>query len=257
MRWADIKEGKDDSGSFLEFRERVTKTRTGVKNDARAIRPRAYANDLNPKRCPVMLYRAYASHRPLPMMDDDAPFYLAVNNMNTDPNNPRKWYKCSALGPNTIGTFVKVMAKEAGLTAKYTNHSIRKTACTNLLRAGFAPTHIQQISGHKDVKSLTSYAKVSNDQVREMNRVLANPQSIGKYPVATVSVPEERRNQMAVVEPEEGAIAPSENEPVQLQNEPVKACTATMMMRNTSGLFQNTKFEHCTFNFTLLGSNNS
>ena len=112
MKRSDMKEGSDDTGTFLEFRERVTKTRNGVKNNARAFRPRAYANEENPRRCPVMLYRAYASHRPLPMMHDDAPFYLAVNNMTKDLANARKWYKCSALGANTIGTFIKKHVKE-------------------------------------------------------------------------------------------------------------------------------------------------
>ena len=253
MRWSDIKESKDDTGSFLEFRERATKTRTGEKNDARKIRPRAYANEANPQRCPVLLYRAYASHRPLHMMEDDAPFYLAVNNMAKGLQNPRKWYKSSALGSNTIGSFIRVMATEAGLTGKYTNHSIRKTACTNLLRAGFAPTHIQQISGHKDVKSLTSYATVSREQVREMNRILANPQSIATYPVAPVCAPTVSRSLTPALEAQVVAASQPQDQRVEIQGETMQA---TMMMRTTSGLFHNTKFENCTFNFTITGANN-
>ena len=122
-----------------------------------------------------------------------------------------------------------------------------------------------------------------------MNRVMANPQMIGRYPVATVSVPEERRHLMALPQPEAGVIAPSRDEQaqeqrepmeaisatmmmrtteasviaplraeqVQVQGEPMQACSATMMMRSTSGLFQNTKFENCTFHFSMTGANNS
>ncbi len=33
----------------------------------------------NPERCPVTTYLAYKEQRPPKMMDDDSPFYLAIN----------------------------------------------------------------------------------------------------------------------------------------------------------------------------------
>ena len=175
MTWGDIAPMEDESGRFLEFRERATKTRTGESKDARPFTPRAYENECNPARCPVELYHIYASHRPLSVMHDNAPFFLAVNNMLKHDNDPRLWFKVSPLGQNTIGSFMPCMAVEIGLKGKYTNHPVRKTSCTNLLQAGVSPTLIQQISGHKDVKSLTNYATASREQIHEMGAILSNP----------------------------------------------------------------------------------
>ena len=187
MRWRDLTIKKDNTGVFLEFQERATKTRTGEHTDTRDFIPRAYANEEDPTRCPTALYQAYSMHRPVSMLQSDTPFYLAVNNMLKDMSKDRSWYKTSSIGVNTIGSFVKTMSKAAGLTGKYTNHSVRRTSVTNLLRAGVPPTLIQQVSGHKDVKSISNYGSASREQIRDMNRILLNPQAATSYPIATVS----------------------------------------------------------------------
>lgn len=70
---------------------------------------------------------------------------------------------------------MKSMAKEAGFVGKFTNHSLRKTMCNTLLQAGVAPTLIQQMSGHKNVASISNYASASKKQQREMDDIVANP----------------------------------------------------------------------------------
>ena len=262
---------EDESGRFLEFRERATKTRTGESKDARPFAPRAYANECNPARCPVELYHIYASHRPLSVMHDNAPFFLAVNNMLKHDNDPRLWFKVSPLGQNTIGSFMRSMAVEIGLKGKYTNHSVRKTSCTNLLQAGVSPTLIQQISGHKDVKSLTNYATASREQIREMGAILSNPQSIKRRAVAAVSGPKDASELlMSAVQPrsspvhmqpdtciENTAVAAIQQSPSSCAAEPIQATTASqamMMLRTTSsmsGLFTNAQLHHCSFTINM------
>ena len=55
-----------------------------------------------------------------------------------------------------------------------TLHSVRKTMCTNLLHACVAPTNIIQLSGHKNVASLSNYATASRNQQQAMCDILMN-----------------------------------------------------------------------------------
>ena len=47
--------------------------------DFRKVMPRAYGTSENPRRCPVLLYRLFASKRPVEITTPDAPFFLVVN----------------------------------------------------------------------------------------------------------------------------------------------------------------------------------
>ena len=170
-----MSKGKDEHGQFLLFTERITKTRQGTSSEKREAPPRAYENAKNPSRCPVKLYDFFKDCRPTPMQEADTPFFLAINHKAVDPSNPKAWFKNAHLGKNKLGNLMKDMAKEAGLEGKLCNHTVRKTALTNLLQAGFAPTTIKRISGHKNEHSIGNYATASNAQVKLMNEVLLNP----------------------------------------------------------------------------------
>ncbi|XP_068747374.1 uncharacterized protein KIAA1958-like, partial [Montipora capricornis] len=84
MCWGDVKLCQTSTGQeYLEFNERETKTRSG--NDpwnVRAIATKMFAVPNNEK-CPVKAYKIYAEKRPAKMKIDDAPFYLAVNNVKS------------------------------------------------------------------------------------------------------------------------------------------------------------------------------
>lgn len=84
MCWGDVKLCQTSTGQeYLAFNERETKTRSG--NDpwnVRAIAPKMFAVPNNEK-CPVKAYKIYAEKRPAEMKIDDAPFYLAVNNVKS------------------------------------------------------------------------------------------------------------------------------------------------------------------------------
>lgn len=60
---------------------------------------------------------------------------------------------------------MQIMAEKAGLDAKnLTNHSGRKRMIQKLSDQGVPPTHIMQISGHKNVQSLNNYSTLSERQ---------------------------------------------------------------------------------------------
>ena len=166
---------------------------------------------------------------------------------------------------------MRTMAQSAGLKGKFTNHSVRKTSCTNLLQAGVPPTLIQQISGHKNVSSLSNYATASREQVCEMNRILANPKSMKSrttsavslpvQPAATISYPEKvsfPENHREVTDNvSEAAVTPKM---ANIENSAPEPCTAapvsnaTLMLNtnsSSSGFFHSATFHNCTFHITL------
>lgn len=79
MRMGDVIVHVDDRGDkYLEFVERLTKTRCGSGNSW----------DFNPKAwltsgelCPVYLYQVYNQRKPPKMLAEGMPFYLATNHM--------------------------------------------------------------------------------------------------------------------------------------------------------------------------------
>jgi hypothetical protein len=116
--WGDLQLKRDSQGTrFLAVsRERQTKTRTGENlRNLRAKKPQMYENKSNPDRCPVNSYLAYRKHRPVEMLADASPFYLAVN--IEAPKQGQLWYKCSFLGVNSLRSMLKKMVNDSGLEA--------------------------------------------------------------------------------------------------------------------------------------------
>ena len=66
---------------------------------------------------------------------------------------------------------MKTMATAAGLQGRKTNHSARKTMCARLITNDVTPTHVAQLSGHKNLKSLDSYASASTTQQKMMSNI--------------------------------------------------------------------------------------
>ena len=64
------------------------------------------------------------------------------------------------------------MAKIANLKGKFTNHSLRRTCCTTLVRAGIPLTVVAQLTGHKNIGSLLRYTTASKNQQKEMCEIL-------------------------------------------------------------------------------------
>ena len=176
---------------------RTTKTRQGdapisdhstsnrKKAHLRPYAPKIFPNPRNPERCPVELYKLFASHRPDNMCHPESPFYLGIR-QNISSN---VWYRSQPMGTDTLGSIIKNMTKAAGLQGKFSNHSVRRTMCTDLLNSGVHPHFVAQLSGHKSTDSLLNYHVASLAQQKAMCSVLQNRQNIPPQPSLDTSTP--------------------------------------------------------------------
>ena len=172
LKWDDITLKTDPNGDEeLHFNERTTKTRDGNSSHSRAFIPKQFENKEKPERCPVRIYKRYSDQRPESTKMPGSPYYLAINHQRAPQG---LWYKCQPLGVNKLNTIMPRMAQEAKLVGHFTNHSVRKTMCTQLLHAGVTPNTIAQLSGHKNVASVNNYAIASKDMQKDMCKILCN-----------------------------------------------------------------------------------
>ena len=181
MCWGDVQLMKDTDGTdYLHFSERQTKTRSGADpRNVRPIKPKAFATpDLPRERDPVVVYKIYSEKRPESMNKPDAPFYLGVN--HTTKNSDKSWFKASAMGVNgKLNSLMKTMAEKAGLDNSHLkNHSARKRMIQTLNDKDIPPSHIMQLSGHKNVQSINNYSHVSQEQQKSMSRILSGSTSM-------------------------------------------------------------------------------
>ncbi|XP_070182961.1 uncharacterized protein KIAA1958-like [Littorina saxatilis] len=188
MKWGDVTLGKDSSGKeYLSYNERSTKTRTGEHvTNIRAVRPTVWATPQDPTRCPVATYRLYAEYRPKDYSGEDDPFYIATTTV-PNPKPGTTWLKKQRVGVNKLATLMKDMAIKAGLTQnkRITNHSARKTMVQTLVNKQFAPTEIMQLTGHKNVQSINTYSKMSEETHKKMSTALAESQSTPQQSVTS------------------------------------------------------------------------
>ena len=137
--------------------------------------PKMFATDGSEKD-PVVVYKLYAQKRPEKMNEDDSPFYLAVNNnLKAESLQTKEWFKVGPVGINKLNSLMKTMAQKAGINnERLRNHSGRKTMIQTLSENDIPPTHIAQLSGHKNLKSIENYSKVSTKQQMKMSQVLSS-----------------------------------------------------------------------------------
>ena len=152
-----------------------------------------FAIQSNEKCRPVKTYKDYAEKRPAEMNTDDAPFYLAVNNVKSGSGKP--WFKKAPVGVNKLNTLMKTKEKKAGLGPNFKNHSGRKTMIQTLVNNDVPPTDIMQLSGHKNVQSITNYSTVSQKQQLNMSHTLTGLSSGEIAPQSGSSIPERRKHE--------------------------------------------------------------
>ena len=136
-----------------------------------------------PERDPVTVYKIYSEKRPEAMNKPDAPYYLGIN-YTKSPSSKKMWFKSSAMGKNKLNSLMKTMAEKGGLASKrLTNHSARKRMIQKLNDSDIPPTHIMQLSGHKNVQSINNYSHITQQQQKNMSRILS---ATSTEPPATV-----------------------------------------------------------------------
>lgn len=176
LKWGDIYLDRDPETNneiLVWHAERGSKTRHGDGQHRRAFNPTAQAT--NTDRCPVKLFKKYASHRPAEMKRPDSlgKTRLAINRRRKPECDI--WYAKpkGPLGKNEIGKFLLKAAKAANLSGKISNHSVRKTCISRLMDAGVPENYVAQLSDHKNRKSLDSYKSASAIDQRKMSLTLS------------------------------------------------------------------------------------
>jgi len=83
LRWGDVDLNTSSDGlEYLQLNERQTKTRSGANiADVRGVIPKMFATNDN-DRCPIRIYKSYASQRPADFCNPDDPFYIAPRTGN-------------------------------------------------------------------------------------------------------------------------------------------------------------------------------
>lgn len=72
-----------------------------------------------------------------------------------------RWYESDPMGHNTIGNMMSNLSEKAGLSRRYTNHSLRTTSVHVLDNIGnFASRHIMTVTGHLSENSLKTYTGI-------------------------------------------------------------------------------------------------
>ena len=105
------------------------------------------------------------------MLGADSLFYLGINHTRRsqeDTQNKNR-FKSAPMGVNKLNFLMKTMAAKADLSnERLTNHSGRKRMMQKL--NGISPTHIMQLSGHKNVQSVVNCSSIYSEQQRNMSQ---------------------------------------------------------------------------------------
>ena len=73
------------------------------------------------------------------------------------------WYYNRPIGVNTLATFMRRLSEKCFLSKTYSNNSIRVTGVTLLHQLLFVQKQVMSVSGHKSVKSMAVYERISGE----------------------------------------------------------------------------------------------
>lgn len=113
--------------------------------------------------------------------------------------NSVRWYDSAPMGHNTIANMMPRLSAKAGLSRRYTNHSLRATSVNVLDNIGkFASRHIMAVTGHKSENSLKTY---SGHTGRDIKRAMSGTISTTLRNAKTVTYTSTSNTEVAVSEP--------------------------------------------------------
>jgi integrase/recombinase XerD len=86
---------------------------------------------------------------------------------------PEKWlfygqYKSEPLHPRSIQRVIKEVARSAGIRKNVTAHVLRHSFATHLLERGTNLRYIQELLGHKSIRTTMIYTHVSRRTLSEV-----------------------------------------------------------------------------------------
>ena len=132
---------------------------------------RQYENTTGSEACHVKILDRYLQVLPSEAVDKDVFYLTPLPKVPTDTTRP--WFKTIPVGKNRLNTMLKEMCAEAGITANYTNHSLRAYGTTTMFQAGVSEKLIKQRTGHKSLESLRQYECTSESQLLDVSNVVS------------------------------------------------------------------------------------
>jgi hypothetical protein len=79
------------------------------------------------------------------------------------------------MGQNKLGKIMSEFSQKAGISRKYTNHSLRATSVHLLDAAQFPSRHIMSVTGHKAEIRLKTYTGYTSENTkRSMSKAISN-----------------------------------------------------------------------------------
>ncbi|XP_077864197.1 uncharacterized protein LOC144349510 [Saccoglossus kowalevskii] len=122
-----------------------------------------YANNSNPRHCPVRAFELYLSKA---NRRCDALFQRPRDNYSADDD---VWFENKPIGKNTLSEMMALISKRASLSQRYTNHCIHATSITIHSEAGFNNRHIMSVSRHRNEGSIRSYVRDTSIEQKKRN----------------------------------------------------------------------------------------
>ena len=143
-----------------QCKDEMTKRIRGDNMKSRVDAGRMYATE--GEGCPVASFEKYVSKL---NPKCNAFFQAPYPNMPSTDDGP--WYKNAPVGEKCLGNMMSKMSTEAGLSRRYTNHSLRATCITLLDENGFQSRDICNVTGHRNERSIRTYIGRPNDRKRQ------------------------------------------------------------------------------------------
>ena len=153
---------------YLLYTEDISKNRPGGLK-GRKQKPkvvRQHANEENPQRCFVQLYKLYNSLCP-----NDRPADALYLQPLAKPT-PTCWYSNRPYGYNRLAGTVARLCKEAGIPGYKTNHSLRVTNATWLYDSNVDEQLIMERTGHLSSEGVRTYKRTSESQCEALSDIL-------------------------------------------------------------------------------------
>ena len=114
MCWGDVKLCQTSTGQeYLEFNERETRNQNSFRKRSSECKSQCTENVCCTEQREMSIKGLQSLGRKAERKTDDAPFYLAVNNVKSGSGKP--WFKKAPVGVKKLNTLMKTMAQKAGL----------------------------------------------------------------------------------------------------------------------------------------------
>ncbi|XP_034543921.1 uncharacterized protein LOC117815987 isoform X2 [Notolabrus celidotus] len=126
-----------------------------------------YAEPGNPS-CPVACFKKYVARSP----PGAKAFFLHPLKIDQQVLNKQiVWYSREPMGHNFLGKLLPEISQTAGLSRRYTNHSLKSTAIQLLSQAGLESREIMTVTGHKCESSLRNYGIPTTSDKEEGRKI--------------------------------------------------------------------------------------